>query len=71
MKIYSEDNEDSGNVVYPCNEIGILNIDLNDVNVDNNFDEDDPETLILIRPLKIWKIQTLKCKCKEIFSQNI
>ena len=53
MKIYSEDNEDSGNVVYPCNEIGILNIDLNDVNVDNNFDEDDPDTLILIRPLKI------------------
>ena len=51
MKIYSEDNEDSGIVVYPCNELGILNIDLNDVNLDNNFDEDDPDTFILIRPL--------------------
>ena len=51
MKIYSEDNEDSGNVVYPCNEMDILNIDLNDVNLDNSFDEDDPDTFILIRPL--------------------
>ena len=51
MKLYSEGNEDSGNVVYPCNEMGILNIDLNDVNLDNSFDEDDPDTFILIRPL--------------------
>ena len=51
MKIYFEDNEDSGTVVYPCNELGILNIDLNDVNLDNNFDEDDPDTFIFIRPL--------------------
>ena len=31
--------------------MGILNIDLNDVNLDNSFDEDDPDTFILIRPL--------------------
>ena len=40
-------NEDPGNVAFNCNEMGILNIDLNDINLDNNFDEDDPDTLIL------------------------
>ena len=39
-------NEDSGNVAFSCNEMGILNVDL-----DNNFDEDDPDTIILIRLL--------------------
>ena len=33
-------NKDSGNIVFSCNEMGILNIDLNDINLDNNFDED-------------------------------
>ena len=33
-------NEDSGNVSFSCNEMGILNIDLNNINLDNNFDED-------------------------------
>ena len=33
-------NEDSGNVVFSCNEMDILNIDLNNINLDNNFDED-------------------------------
>ena len=31
--------------------MGILNIDLNNINLDNNFDEDDPDTIILIRIL--------------------
>ena len=31
--------------------MGILNIDLNNINIDNNFDEDDPYTIILIRLL--------------------
>ena len=43
MKIYS--TEDSGNVVFSCNEMGILNIDLNNINLDNNFDEDDPDSV--------------------------
>ena len=46
-------NEDSGNVVFNCNEMGILNVDLNNINLDNNFDEDDPDTIILIRFL-VW-----------------
>ena len=48
-------NEDSGNVVFSCNKMGILNINLNNINLDNNFDEDDPNTMILIRFLA-WHI---------------
>ena len=40
-------NEVSDNVVFSCNEIGILNINLNNFNLDNNFDEDDPDTIFL------------------------
>ena len=42
-------NEDFVDVVFSCNEVGILNVDLNNINVDNNFDEDDPDTFIVIR----------------------
>ena len=35
-------NEDSGNVRFSCNEMGIRHIDLNNINLDNNFDEDNP-----------------------------
>ena len=31
--------------------MGILNIDLNNISLDNNFDEDDPDTIIVIRLL--------------------
>ena len=31
--------------------MSVLNIDLKKVNLDNNFDEDDPDTIILIRLL--------------------
>ena len=53
-------NDDSGNVVFSCNEMGILNIDINNINLDNNFDEDDPGTIILIRLLS-WHIKFEKC----------
>ena len=39
--------EDPDKVVLNCNEMGILNIDVNNINLDNNFDEDDPDTFIL------------------------
>ena len=29
--------------------MSILSVNLNIINVDNNFDEDDPDTIILIR----------------------
>ena len=45
-------NKDSSNVVFNCNGMGILNIDLNNINLDDtNYDEDDPDTIILIRLL--------------------
>ena len=31
--------------------MGILNINLNNINLENNFDEDDPDTIVLIRLL--------------------
>ena len=54
-------NEDSGNVVFHYNEMGILNIDLNDIDLDSNFDKDDPDTIILIR-LLAWHIKFEKRK---------
>ena len=44
-------NEDSGNVTFCCNEISNLTINLNNINPDNNFDEDDSDTVTLIRLL--------------------
>ena len=55
-------NEDSDNVVFSCNEIGILNIDLdNNNNIDNNFEDDFSDTVILIRLLN-WHIKFEKRK---------
>ena len=49
-------NEDSGNVAFICNEMGILNIDVTNINLDTNYDinydEDDLNTIILIR---LWQ----------------
>ena len=44
-------NEDSSDAVFNCNQIGI-----NNNNFDNNFDEDDPDIIILIRVLA-WYIK--------------
>ena len=48
-------------VLFNCNGMGILNIDLKNINTDNNFDEDDPDTIILIRRLA-WHIKFEKRK---------
>ena len=45
-------NEDSSNAVFNNNEKGILNIDLNCIDLDdNNFDEADLDTIIHARLL--------------------
>ena len=63
-------NEDSGNVVCSCNEKGILNINLNNINLDNNFDEDDLDTIIHIR-LLTWNIKFEKRKAlKKNYMKN-
>ena len=63
-------NEDSGNVVFSCSEMSILNIDLNNINLDNNFDEDDPDTIIHTRLLtwhiKFEKREALKKELNEV-----
>ena len=62
-------NGDSGNAVFNCNETGILNIHRNNINLYNNFDEDDPDTIILIRlldwPTKIEKWKAVKKELNE------
>ena len=50
-----------GNVVFSCNEMNILNIDLNNITYDNNFDEEDPDTIIHIK-LLVWHIKFEKYK---------
>ena len=37
--------------MFSCNEKDVLNIDLNNINLYNNFDEDKPNTIILIKLL--------------------
>ena len=45
-------NEYSSSAVFNCNEMDILNTDLNNINLrDTNYEEDDPNTIILIRLL--------------------
>ena len=64
-------NEDSNNVVFNCNEMDILNIDLNKINLDNNFDEDDPDAIIHVR-LLAWHIKFEKPKTlKKIISEEL
>ena len=55
-------NEDSNNVVFSCNELGILNINLDSINLNNtNYDEDDSDTIILVRfQLAILNLKNIK-----------
>ena len=50
-------NQDSSNVVFIFNEMGVLNIDLNYINIDDAVSgEDDADTIILIR-LLAWHVK--------------
>ena len=62
--------EDSSNVVFHCNEMVILIIDLNCINLDdNNFDEVDSDTIIHVKllawPTKFEKRKALKKELNE------
>ena len=60
-------HEDSGNVTFWCNDMGILNNDLNNINLDNNFDEDDPDTITHIKLLaRHIKLENRKALKKEL-----
>ena len=45
-------NGNCDDVVFCCNEMSIISIDLNNIHLDNNSDENDPDTIILIRFLR-------------------
>ena len=48
-------NEDS-DIVLNCNKMGIVRIDINNISLVNNFDENDTDTIVLVR-LLTWQIR--------------
>ena len=76
--LYADDdifyfNEDSGDVIFFCNERGILSIDLNNINLDDtNYNKHDPETIIHVRILA-WNIKSEKRKAlkKELNEETM
>ena len=54
-------NEGSCDTLFNCSGMGILNTDLNKINLNDNFDQDDPDTIFVIR-LLAWHIKFEKCK---------
>ena len=60
-------NEGSGDAVFNCYKMVILNIGLNNISLDDNFDEDDLNTIILII-LLAWYIKFEKRKVCTILS---
>ena len=54
--LYADDgllffDEDPVDVTFCYNEMDIFSVNLNNINLDNNFDEGDLDTINLIRPL--------------------
>ena len=69
--LYADENilyfhEGYGNVSFNCNGMAILYIDLNKINLDNDFDKDDLDTIILIRLLALH-VKFEKCKEVKIY----
>ena len=56
-------NEDFNKVTFIANQRHILVVDLDKINLDNDkkFDEDDPDSVIHVRPLA-WHSKFEKCK---------
>ena len=54
-------DEYSGDATFCCSQMGILSIDLSNINFyDTNYYEDDPKTIIHIRHIKFKKRKALK-----------
>ena len=53
-------------MLFHCNGMGILNIDLNNINLDNSFDEDVRDSIILIRDFWLGKLNLKNAKNLKI-----
>ena len=62
-------DEKSVDVTFYCCEVIILSVNLKNINLDNNFDEDDPDTVILIRLLAL-NSKFDKCKAQSRYKVN-
>ena len=76
--LYADDgllflDENFGDVTFCCNEMGFLSVNDNSINLDNNFDEDDSDTIILIKLLawhsKFKKLKAFNALC-TIWTQS-
>ena len=65
-------NEDSSNVLFDCNEMCILNIDLNCINLDhNNFDKNNSGAITHVGLLAWYtKFEKHKALKKEVKTRN-
>ena len=58
-------NEDSANIEYYFNDMGNLNIDLQNINLDNNLDKDDLDTITHIKLLAWFRLDFEKRRALE------
>ena len=64
-------DEDPGSFTFSSDEMGILSVHHDKINLDVNFDEDDPETIIHVR-LMPWHNRYKQCKsCKKDISKGL
>ena len=64
-------NEYFSNAAFSCNEMGIIDIYLNNINLDDsNYDKDDSKTIIHIRHLA-WHINFKKRKAHKKYNHGI
>ena len=65
-------DEDSGNVPFSSDEMGIFSVDLDNINLDGvNIDEDDSETVIQARQMA-WRNRHKQCKaCQKNMSKEL
>ena len=56
MIIFSFFNKNSGNDIFSSNEMGILSVDLDNINLDgDNFDEDNSGAIIHVRHMTFMR----------------
>ena len=50
-------NEGSGDVIFNCSGMGILNIDRNNISLGDKFDEDDPDLWLSVLNLENARVK--------------